>query len=369
MKRIACILCALLLSIPAAFGQRTVANPAKPASPRAGRVIRLKEVSRITDQAGKFFFRETWDIKAGADGSLFVLEPNALYEFDPAGKFVKNHFRKGEGPGEFSAGITDFFLGNGEIVLFSSNVRKIVRLKNDGTRIGDIRPLGFSPTGFLGIYEGRSFLLAREPGKYERKTGVFEDPLTIRVLDAQGREIGPARIPMVFPFTVAFRVSDRGSSSIGISRLLTAADAGRPRYAYFSHSPEYSVKRLDFENPGDILEIKRPYDRVGMKMSRELPYPVPKYHNDICRLLVHKDRLWVVTSTIDPAKGILVDVFTEGGQYEDAFYLPLKGILTKERFTYYVLLAISGDFLYAVEVDDEGTLSIAKYAFSDPLER
>jgi len=363
MKRIACILCALVVSIPAAFGQRTVVNPAKPASPRAGRVVRLKEVSRITDQAGKYFFRETWDIKADADGSLFVLEPNAFYEFDPAGKFVKNHFRKGEGPGEFSAGITDFFLGNGEIVLFSSNVRKIVRLKSDGTRIADIRPLGFSAFGFLGIRDGRSYVLAREPGKYERKTGVFEDPLTIRTIDAQGGETGSGSLPAVFPFTIAFRVNERGSSSMYISRLLTAADPGRTRYVYFCHTPEYSVKRLDLENPADVLEIKRPYDRVGMKMSRELPYPAPKYHNDICRLLVHEGRLWVVTSTIDPAKGILVDVFDENGRYEDAFYLQLKGILTKDRFTYYALLAVSGGFLYAVEVDDEGTLSIAKYAF------
>jgi hypothetical protein len=365
MKKTIAFFPIFFLLAAAALAQRVIESSARPASPRAGRVIDLREVARISDQTGKFFFRETWDIKAGNDGSLFVLEPSALYEFDPAGKFVRNHYRKGEGPGEFSAGITDFFLGNGEIVLFSSNVRKIVRLKRDGTRIEDIRPTGFSATGLLGIHEGRSFVLAREPGKYERKTGVFKDPLTIRVVDSQGRETGPGRIPMVFPFTVAFHVSGRGSSSIGISRLLTAADAGRTRFVYLSHSPEYSVKRLDLEKPEDVVEIKHPYKRVPMKLSREVPYPVPEYHNDICRLLVHEGRLWVVTSTIDKTKGILVDVFDEAGRYEDAFYLPLKGILTKDRFTDYVLLAISGSLLYAVEVDEEGTLSIAKYAFSD----
>lgn len=365
MKKAIALSTVLLLLAGAAAGQKTIENPAKPASLRAGRVVQLKEVGRITEQPGKFFFRETWDIKAGEDGSLFVLEPNKLYEFNPAGKFVRDLFRKGEGPGEFSAGITDFFLGNGEIVLSSSNVRKIVRFKRDGTRIGDVRPAGISLTGFLGLRDGRSFVLSRTPGKYERKTGVFGDPLTIRVLDAQGQELSPGAIPGAFPFSVAFRVSSRGSSSSAVSRILTANDPARPRFIYFSHSPEYSVKRLDLQNPGDIIEIKRPYDRVALKMSRENPFPELKFVNDICRLLVHEGRLWVVTSTIDKAKGILVDVFDADGRYEDNFYLPLKGILTKDRFTYYVLLAIGGGFLYAVEVDDEGTLSIAKYEMID----
>lgn len=367
MKKIPVVLSCFVLWTSAAFGQRIIENPAKPVSPRAGRVVQLKEVSRIADEAGKYFFRETWDIKAGDDGSLFVLEPNKLYEFNEAGKFIRNLFGKGEGPGEFNAGITDFFLGNGEIVLFSSNVRKIVRLKRDGTRISEIRPLGFSAFGFLGVHGERSFVLSREPGKYERKTGIFEDPLTIRVIDAQGQETGPGSIPMVFPFSISYHVDAKRSGSAYISRLLTAADPGRPRHVYFYHTPEYSVKRLDFEKPGELVEIKRPYDRVRMELSRESPYPAIKFHNDICRLLVHEGRLWVVTSTIDKAKGILVDVYDNDGRYEDAFYLPLRGILTKDRITYYALLAISGAFLYAVEVNDEGTLTIAKYAIVDPL--
>jgi len=367
MKKIAGVLSLFVLWISAASGQRAVENPAKPESPRAGRVVQLKEVSRIADKAGKFFFRETWDIKAGDDGSLFVLEPNKLYEFDAAGTFIRNLFRKGEGPGEFNAGITDFFLGNGEIVVFSSNVRKIVRLNRDGTLIADVRPLGFSAFGLLGVHEGRSFVLSREPGKYERKTGIFEDVLTIRVIDAQGREEAPGNIPMVFPFSISYHVEGKRSGSTYISRLLTAADPARPRFVYFYHTPEYSVKRLDLEKPGDVIEIKRPYDRVRMELSREVPYPTPKYHNDICRLLVHGDRLWVVTSTIDKTKGILVDVFDMDGRYEDAFYLPLRGILAKDRVTYYALLALGGTFLHAVEVDNEGTLSIVKYAVVDPL--
>jgi hypothetical protein len=91
----------------------------------------------------------------------------------------------------------------------------------------------------------------------------------------------------------------------------------------------------------------------------------PKFYNDICRLLVHKGNLWVVTSTFDKNKGILVDVFNKEGKYLDAFYLPLTKILTEERITYYAPMAVSGDFLFTIEVGDDGQISVVKYQIID----
>jgi hypothetical protein len=35
-------------------------------------VIRLKEVARITDENGKYYFKGPWDIKAGEDGFITI---------------------------------------------------------------------------------------------------------------------------------------------------------------------------------------------------------------------------------------------------------------------------------------------------------
>ncbi|HDT13521.1 MAG TPA: hypothetical protein ENO03_04100, partial [Candidatus Aminicenantes bacterium] len=51
---------AALLSIvlvTATFGQETVTLPAKPRNPQAGRVLRLREVFRISDDGGAFYFK------------------------------------------------------------------------------------------------------------------------------------------------------------------------------------------------------------------------------------------------------------------------------------------------------------------------
>jgi hypothetical protein len=40
-------------------------------------------------------------IKTAPDGSIFVLDEKQFLKFDKKGKFIKNLFKKGQGPGEF----------------------------------------------------------------------------------------------------------------------------------------------------------------------------------------------------------------------------------------------------------------------------
>jgi len=89
----------LALSL-AAFGsaQQVLENPEKPLSPRAGRVIQLKEIARVSEEPGKFFFEQPWDLFAGGDGSIYVQEPKKLYKFDAGCKFLKNLLKWGRDP-------------------------------------------------------------------------------------------------------------------------------------------------------------------------------------------------------------------------------------------------------------------------------
>lgn len=343
----------------AGFGQQMIDNPEKPPGKNAGRVIQLKEVMRIVDGEGKFYFREPWDIKVARDGSFYVQEPDKLYQFDGKGKFIRNLCRRGEGPGEFNQGLTDFFLGENEIILASSNVIKIVRLSGNGIWREDMRPKGRTFFGLLGFYNGSYYLVTREPGKYERITGFYEDDLRLIMVDSQGEVTSTLSI---FPFTISIGSGERGGFTY-ISRLITTSE--NPRYIYLYCTPEYMVRLVDLEKKEVIRSFRREYERVKLGMKRKTPMLMPKFYNDICRLLIHKDNLWVVTSTFDKGKGILVDVFNKDGKYLDAFYLPLTKILTEERITYYAPMAVSGDFLFTIEVGDDGQISAAKYQIID----
>src|SRR4030067_2650624 len=80
--------------------QQVIENPEKPTGINAGRVVSLKEVARIADEKGKFFFVQPFAVFTGHDGSVYVQEFKQLLKFDAQGRFVKNLLQKGEGPGE-----------------------------------------------------------------------------------------------------------------------------------------------------------------------------------------------------------------------------------------------------------------------------
>ena len=76
---------AAIFMISAAFGQEAVTVPAKPQSPRAGRVLELREVFRISDAQGGFYFKGPSQIQAVPDGGLLVADEDELPGSMPRG--------------------------------------------------------------------------------------------------------------------------------------------------------------------------------------------------------------------------------------------------------------------------------------------
>jgi hypothetical protein len=112
---------------------------------------------------------------------------------------------------------------------------------------------------------------------------------------------------------------------------------------------------------GEIVpSFRRAYDRVKYAESGKLPEGYPKYYDDLCRLVWHKDTPWAVTSTFDKTKGILVDVFSREGRFLDNFYFPLLKI-RRNNFQDYAPMAVARDFLYVLEANEDDILSLIRY--------
>ena len=92
--------------------------------------------------------------------------------------------------------------------------------------------------------------------------------------------------------------------------------------------------------------------------------PVAKYHDDVQKLLMVKDRLWAFTSTVNKKKGILVDVFDKNGRYIDNFFLKYPQNVIPYQTGYWVN-TISDSFIYTVEQDEKGNYAIVKYRIED----
>ena len=82
--------------------------------------------------------------------------------------------------------------------------------------------------------------------------------------------------------------------------------------------------------------------------------------NDIQQMFIRGENILIMTSTVDPGKGLLMDVFNIQGEYSDSFYLPLKQAVKAEALED-LPVAIQGDYLYIVEYDEDEIPSIVKY--------
>ena len=354
---------AVLISLGAAEASpaQVVENPKSPPGPNAGRVVPLKEVARITDEKGKFLFVQPFNVLAGSDGSVYVQEYKQLLKFDAQGRFVKNLLRRGQGPGELDDNLTDVAVRDKDIILWSSNNYKLIRIDLDGRLIEDRRLVKGFLGEMLGMSAGKGFFLSWDIEAVKarpRVSGIFENPRRLVIVPDQG---DPVPTPVLMPTTEAIHFRSGGVSMSTISRAMPAAAGDRSVFVF--HSPEYLIKLLDLESGRVVRSFRREYDRVRYEVKAPPGYPaelVPKYHNDLCRLLWRGDRLWAVTSTFDPAKGILVDVFDLEGRYLDNFYLPLFKI-RRNNPQYYAPMAVHGDFLYLLEADEDDLISLIKY--------
>ncbi|MCX6563461.1 MAG: hypothetical protein NTU60_07635 [Candidatus Aminicenantes bacterium] len=346
-----------LASIVAAQG--VIDNPEKPLSAKAGRVLQLKEISRTTDEKGKFFFVEPWDVFTGKDGSVYVQEPKGFLKFDANGKFVTNLLKWGEGPGELNGGLTGAIVRENDIILYSSNTLKIVRIDPNGKLIED-KKFSKGPFGsLLGYHDGKFFMMKRVWEDRPKVSCLYEVKNRLIVV-TEKEELTETSFLLPTTDSYYIRPGGRGAGSGMISRPMPLRES--ERYVYLFHTPEYLIKILDLEKNEISRSFRRKYERVRYAASGNIPegYPLPKYYNDLCRLLWHQEKLWAVTSTFDKNKGILVDVFSQEGQYLDNFYLPLFKI-RRNNCQYYAPMAIAGNFLYFLEANEEDVISLIKY--------
>ncbi len=361
MKKPALILTSIFVFTSIILAQTIIENPEKPLSKNAGRVIQLKEVMRITDEEGKFYFSGPWDIKVTKDGSIFVHEPNKLYKFDVYGKYVKNLYKKGEGPGELNQNLTDIIIGEDEIILASSNMYKIIRMDMNGKLNQDIRP-EWRLSSLIGYYQEQYFFVQHERKGFERKSGIREEYLRLCTVSNEERElVNPTSI--IFPVKTATYKSNKGYIGRWSEPLKRINE--NQRCVYLFHTHKYLIKLLDLEKIEVVRSFRRKYERVKSILSEEIraSHLLPKYISDIYRLAIYKNNLWVITSTVDKKKGILVDVFNREGKYLDNFYLPLQNIKINDHF--YAPMIVYRNYLFVIEIGEDELISVAKYEIID----
>ena len=148
------------------------------------------------------------------------------------------------------------------------------------------------------------------------------------------------------------------------------AEPYKDKYLVICHAEEYRLRLFDLHQKQIVKDFGREYRRVRFKQDdsgrveiRPEVFrfaPPVKHLNDIQQLFIGGDYIWVMTSTIEPGKGVLFDVFNEQGEYVDHFYLPLQQSVIAEALED-LPLTFHKDHMYVVEYDKDDLPSIVKY--------
>ena len=344
--------------------------------------IELKKEMKIKSEGRGYYLKYPVCLKTDKRGNIYMLDGSkwgmGFYEvikFNEKGEFVKKLVHGGQGPGE-AIGIDDYFIDDDKIYIHDLNLRKLMIKDLNGNLIKEFRlkrPKMNRKMGFYLIskYNKKLFFQLTLIDFSTRKTSIIDKNILFSTFENNKWKIGKT----IFHVPIFFI---RGSN--GVTGLIPLGHYEiaiyKKKFIYVKTRGEYGIKLYDMENDRIIVEFGRKYKRVkktvydeekkgGVMIGDKWYYePHKKYYDDIQKLIVHNDKLWVMTSTTDENRGVLIDVFTDKGLYVSKFYLKL---IYKTDYTKIgdISMNISGDFLYTIETDNDGGPVIIKYKIPD----
>jgi hypothetical protein len=375
MRKIALLVLSFFIFSSVILAQEIIENSEKPLSKNAGRIVDLQDVLSIHDEGDAYYFKYPSNLKIAPDGSIFVLDwmSNQLLQFGTNGKFLRNFFKKGQGPGELSS-VSDFFFEGNNIIIYDARLRKILWLNFNGEAVKEFKVRRKTRGFMFELYHQDTYYFIQYNVQFTMKKPSYVDvPYYLTSISEDGNEAHKLTSFLLKAYVVPGMGG--GGGVFNLEKMITAPLANR--YLFISHSAEYLVKLFDAATNKIIHSFNREYKRVKpssdykerMKKGsfgidgKEYTEPDRKYLNDIQNLFVNQKMLWVMTSTMDKKKGILFDVFDLEGRYVDKFYVKF----TEENFPQGGInrMAVAGEFLYQIETTPEETYVIKKYKMED----
>jgi hypothetical protein len=340
-----------------ATAQTIIENPAKPDNRRAGRVVTLKEEMRIEDTSGNFFLKYVFGLAIGAYGEIVIndMGEQAL-QFDGQGRFIRNLMKKGQGPGELD-NLSDIWIGDDRLVL-CGNPSKVIVINKDGKQISEFAIRGASSRSIrlINADDTNIFLWRTDFPDFKNGSGWKTIPAEIIKIDGRSGDA----ISLASFSSLGYIALSSGGRGASIYQSFSAVPAGNGKIAV-SCTPDYLIKLIGKKNGDIILAFRREYDRIRRFTRKEIEMRggAPEYWNDILALHIVDGKIWVQTSTIDPKKGSLFDVFDQSGRYIDRFYLKWSNKDVDPKRSYKIF-AFAGGFVYFDDKSDDELIVIRK---------
>jgi len=362
MKKTVLLIVGIIFSFPMAMAQEIIENPEKAGNAKAGRIVTLSEDMRIADTGEGFYFKNPFTIRVSPRDDIFIYDgQEQALQFDARGRFVRNLFKKGQGPGELTV-LYDIWASSDRLYLFGYP-SKILIFNYDGSLDKELSTRDVGTVGKF-IWSDSDGILMSKSGRPDPAAGNGLRDFPQDIVEISTRDSTVTKISS-FPIRAFIEFFPGGAASVRAWNQLHAVSLDE-RILVLNYTPEYRLEMYDREKGAIVRRFDRPYVRVkkrggaGISSTGGNRPPEPEFQTDIFSLHVVDGKTWVQTSTIVEGKGILFDVFDRGGRYVDSFYVqsPQKDASGKPANQ---MLTIANGFAYGRERTEDELIVIKKY--------
>ena len=336
--------------------------------------VTLTKVLEINDDSGEFILAYPSHFQVAPDNTLFMMDKNALYQFDSKGKFIRDFLKRGEGPGEIKY-FANFYFTDKHLMMNGANPFTLQKKSlADASLVDEFRDSRLNAVSVLFGDRRGAWLRFRnvQYGKKERgyKTGI--KPYTHQIFFMNPNK-KVTDIKLLFTTEMASYMFKTESGNImardfPITSFINAWDGNR--YWYIFHTRRYLIKQVDLRNNKVIREIKCPYtpveyvtpkneDKWKMKLYDHYKR---QYHNDIVALKIYKNKLLVFTSTFNKRGDIMVHMYNSQGKLIDTFHLHMPRVKTPGRWAR-TSFNIIQNHMWASHTDEDDNTVVVKYKF------
>ncbi len=342
-------------------GVKIIKNPIEPISGSVKRLVQLKEIMRIKDNGRDIIFRWPENVVVDDNENIYFLSTPHLYKYDKNGNFIFKLIGEGQGPGEADPGLRKHFAFiNNEILIRAISPPKAMIFQLDGILKNEIKLESFRRLEFIGSFQDKIYAFQEEISMVPRgKNGYVDVPTPVYEFSTDFQE---HKKIYTFPINYYFV----GSAFFGQAFLEYALKDFQSLFVV--HTSEYKITKFNLESKRVEDFITRKFNRVKRPKRKKKPGftygPDREYYQDIHKLLVFGNYLWVFTSEKNENDHWLVDVYDMDGKFVDYFFLCFPDNLEPKRYQNIQLIAWK-DYLYSIDQDSEGYYSIAKYRIED----
>ncbi|NIM17464.1 MAG: 6-bladed beta-propeller, partial [Candidatus Aminicenantes bacterium] len=260
MKRIFCLLIGFGLMVTLIGGEEMM-------NKNAGRIIGLKELMRITDEEGDFYFKRPDNIQIAPDGSIFLTDEDQFLRFDKTGRFLNNLQKKGEGPGEYSY-IFNYGFSDGKIIVYTGQPSKIIETDMTGKLLKENRIEQYmSFTRVIGFYDKKYWFV----GSTFMDTGKKNSGLiTVNLELCWGKPAGKIKkVDILFPEKwYLIKKSVGKGTQVQMTILVPAIFAmDQSGNLYASNTQKYNIQRVNLKKGEIIGKFGRKYSPVRYRVE------------------------------------------------------------------------------------------------------